>query len=78
MFKRLAVPSGAEYYSTPPVNPRKSSEALTAAHEAEHLSKTDVINRSLQLYHFLLEARMRGEQIATVKPDGTVMGLQLL
>lgn len=52
---------------------RKSSEALTAAHETEGLSKTDVINRALQLYHFTL-----GNRLAVVAPDGEVIRIHML
>lgn len=57
---------------------RRSSEALTYLHETEEMSKTDVINRALQLYQFTVQSRERGENLAVVKSDGSVMKLHLI
>lgn len=51
---------------------RKTQKALARAAESEGLTKTDIVNRALQLYDWMLDQQTRGYKIATLREDGDV------
>ena len=46
----------------------KAQNALRDATAAERLSKTDVVNRALMMYAFIVTATSRGEEVYLGKP----------
>lgn len=42
------------------------------------MSKTDVINRAVQLYRFTEQAAAEGSRLALIRPDGTVNQVHIL
>jgi hypothetical protein len=63
----------SERYSVTFVPP--AVKAINELAQATGLSKTDVINRAVQVYAVLEEARLRGDQLLLRDPDGTTRGL---
>lgn len=49
----------------------KTSQALRDAAEVEGLSKTDIVNRAIQAYAWLLEQKTLGAEILVHQSDGT-------
>lgn len=59
---------------------RRSVDALDELHASLDLSKTDIINRSIQVYRFLQELMDEngGSSIVVVRKDGSVERIHIL
>ena len=55
----------------------KAAIALTDAAGREQLTKTDTINRALQIYQFILECDWAGDELLLRHPDGTAERVHL-
>lgn len=55
-----------------------SATALREATEATGLNKTDVINRSVQLYAWIETQLSRGAELRIVEPDGSIGKVYLI
>lgn len=55
----------------------KASQALSDVTIREHLSKTDVINRSVQLYEFVSRLMANGSDVLVRTKSGEILGVVL-
>lgn len=56
----------------------KAAEALNAASEREGYSRTDTINRAIQLYDMISGFIADGNKILVRQPDGTLQEMIIL
>jgi hypothetical protein len=56
----------------------KAVEALDSAVVVTQLSKTDTVNRALQVYAFMIEEQEKGGQLLVREPDGTLSRIRMI
>lgn len=78
------MPQSAQHVR-PPTNERYSVtlvppavQAISDLVEATGLSKTDVINRAVQIYAFLEAQRQTGSRVVIERPDGKTEGVYIV
>lgn len=55
----------------------KAAEALDSAAAATELSKTDTVNRALQLHAFLIKEQAKGGELLIREADGTLSRVKM-
>ncbi len=56
----------------------KANEAVDWLAEHTGLSKTDIVNRGVQLYQFVEQWEANGSHLGLIRPDGSVNLVKLL
>lgn len=56
----------------------KASAALVAINQREGLSKTDAVNRAIQLYDLVRTEEANGAQLTLLRPDGALDRIKVL
>jgi hypothetical protein len=56
----------------------KAVEALDSAAAVTQLSKTDTVNRALQVYAFMIEEQEKGGQLLVRELDGTLSRIRMI
>ena len=56
----------------------KANAAVNWLAERTGMSKTDVVNRAVQLYQFVEQQEADGAQLGLIRPDGSVDRMHML
>lgn len=57
---------------------RKTVNALEAAAETDGFSRTDVLNRAVQVYEMVTKELAQGSELMLSRPDGSLIRVKIL